>query len=207
MTASPCVISVAEHAGWAHIVCVAASGSMPAVVERRRIALIDAGVPTQPYHHDSLRMTEAAANALIAHVRQSVAARTLESLRTLIPDLSRTHTAVAVAIRQSPFPALPDTVASAWGTQLLYSADGMLYQLAICDAARQLGLELCVYPRGQELAWAAQQLGVSLRALERFVAHTGRPAGPPWQQEHRRAYAAGIVALSASVRGLGLSEA
>ena len=46
---------------------------------------------------------------------------------------------------------------------------------------------------------AAQQLGVTPGALERFVDHAGRPAGPPWQQEHRLAYAAGIGTLVAYV--------
>ena len=45
---APCVVSVAEHTGWAHLVCVAAHGRMPAVIERRRVTLIDPGLPTQP---------------------------------------------------------------------------------------------------------------------------------------------------------------
>jgi uncharacterized protein YraI len=56
MGRTPCVISVADHAGWAHIVCVSAPGNVPAVVERRRVTLIDAGLPTLPYHHETLRM-------------------------------------------------------------------------------------------------------------------------------------------------------
>src|SRR3954465_4704164 len=37
MKLARCVISVADHAGWAHMVCVAAPGNVPAVVERRRV--------------------------------------------------------------------------------------------------------------------------------------------------------------------------
>jgi hypothetical protein len=201
MSSAPCVASVAEHAGWAEIVCVGARGAVPTVVERRRVTLIDPGLPTQPYHHDSLSMTEVEANALIARVRQSIAARAREALRRLVTELGPAHAVVALAIWKPPFPALPETVASAWGSQLLYSADGMLYQLAICSAARQLGLHLDIYPRGQETSLAAQQLGVIPEALEHFVGHTGRPVGPPWRQEHRRAYAAGIATLAAHVRG------
>ncbi len=64
----PCVVSAAEHAGWAHTICVAASGNVPAVLERRRVALIDPGLPTMPYHHESLAMEEDEADALIARV-------------------------------------------------------------------------------------------------------------------------------------------
>jgi len=46
MRPAPCVVSVAEHTGWAHLVCVAARGNVPAVIARRRVALIDQGLPT-----------------------------------------------------------------------------------------------------------------------------------------------------------------
>jgi uncharacterized protein YraI len=45
----PCVVSVAEHTGWAHLVCVAAHGNVPAVIVRRRVVLIDQGLPTLPH--------------------------------------------------------------------------------------------------------------------------------------------------------------
>jgi hypothetical protein len=38
---------------------------------------------------------------------------------------------------------------------------------------------------------------VTADAIESFVSGTGRPPGPPWTQEHRRAYAAGIASLAA----------
>lgn len=152
-------------------------------------------------------MTEHEANTLIAQVRRSIAARALEALQRLRTELAPTHAVVALAIRKPPFPELPDTVRSAWGSQLLYSADGMMYQLGICSAARELGLRLTIYPRGQETSWAAQQLGVTPDALAQFVAHTGRPEGPPWQQEHRRAYAAGIATLAGHVSGLRIPAA
>lgn len=202
MSQAPCILSIAEHAGWAHVVCVGARGTLPIVVDRQRITLIDAGLPTQPYHHDSLNMTEEAANALIAQVRESIARHTLNALTRVVSELATTRTVVALAIRESPFPELPRTVALAWGTQLLYSADGMMYQQALCRASRELGLQLHIYPRGPEIAMAAQQLGLTPHALEQFIGHAGRPAGPPWQLEHRRAYAAGIVALAAHVGGV-----
>jgi hypothetical protein len=77
----------------------------------------------------------------------------------------------------------------------------MLYQLAICRAARQLKLDVQMCRRGEEMIRAAQRLGVTEADVEEFVSRTGRPAGPPWTQEHRRAYAAGIAVLAAHVRG------
>jgi hypothetical protein len=201
MRGAPCVVSVAEHAGWAHLICVAASDLVPVVIERRRVTLIDPGLPKMPYEHESVGMKEAEANALIARVRRSIAARTTLAFERLVTELSPTHAAVALAIRKPPFPELPGTVRAVRKSYSVQcAADGMLYQLAICHAARQLGLEVRLCRRGDEATWAAQSLSVTPSEVEEFVTGRGRPAGPPWTQEHRRAYAAGIAALAPHAR-------
>jgi hypothetical protein len=202
MRPAPCVVSVAEHTGWAHLICVAAYCNVPAVVARRRVVLIDKGLPTMPYEHDTTAMREEEANAVIAKVRRSIAARSLDALQRAVTELSPAHTVVALAIRKPPFDDLPKTVADVRTShRLLCAADGMLYQLAICRAARQLELDVHMCRRRKETALAAQQLGATPGEMEEFVSRTGRPAGPPWTQEHRRAYAAGIAALAAHARG------
>jgi hypothetical protein len=201
MSGAPYVLSVAEHTGWAHVICVAAPGLVPVVIARRRVTLIDPGLPTMPYEHESVGMKEAEANALIARVRRSIAARTTLALERVVTELSPTYAAVALAIRKPPFPELPGTVGAVWKSYALRcAADGMLYQLAICAAARQLGLEVQLCRRGDEAARAAQCLSVTPGAVEEFVTGRGRPAGPPWTLEHRRAYAAGIAALAPHAR-------
>ena len=201
MRAEPCVVSVAEHTGWAHLVCVVARGNVPAVIARRRVTLIEKGLPTMPYEHDTTAMREGEADAVIARVRQSIAARTSEALRRVVIELAPAHAAVALAIREAPFDDLPATVVAVRTSyRLLCAADGMLYQLALCHAARQLELDVHTCRRGTEMARAARQLGVTPAAIEEFVSRTGRPAGPPWTQEHRRAYAAGIAVLAGHAR-------
>jgi hypothetical protein len=202
MRPAPCVVSVAEHTGWAHLVCVAARGNVPAVIARRRVVLIDQGLPTLPYEHDTTAMREDEANAVIARVRRSIAARTSDALRRVVTELAPAHRVVALAIREPPFEDLPETVTAVRASyRLLCAADGMLYQLAICRAARQLKLDLQMCRRGEEVIRAAQRLGVTEADVEEFVSRAGRPAGAPWTQEHRRAYAAGIAVLVAHVRG------
>src|SRR5437762_13756598 len=92
----PCVVSVAEHTGWAHLVCVAAHGNVPAVIGRRRVALIDQGLPTLPYEHDTSALREDEANAVIARVRRSIAGRTLDPLRRGTTELAPAHTGAAL---------------------------------------------------------------------------------------------------------------
>jgi hypothetical protein len=184
-------VSVAEHTGWAYLVCVAARGLVPAVIVRRRVALIDKGLPTLPYEHETAAMREDEANAIIAGVRQSIAARTSDALRRVVIELAPAHTAVALAIREPPFDDLPTTVAAVRTS----------YRLAICHAARELNLDVHMCRRGQETARAAEQLRMTPGDIEEFVDRTGRPDGPPWTQEHRRAYAAGIAVLATHARG------
>jgi hypothetical protein len=194
----PSVLSVADHAGWAHIICVAAPNGVPAVVERRRVSTIDAGLPTMPYHHESLGMQEDEANALIARVGRSIAECSARALREMVSDVAPSYDVVALAIREPPFPELPDTVAVVRQSyQLQCAADGMMYQLALCRVARDLGLEVHLCRRGEETALAAARLDVQPDDVELFVSQTGRPSGSPWTLEHRRAYAAGIAALRA----------
>jgi hypothetical protein len=201
----PSILGMAEHAGWAHIVCVSARGRRPFVLTRRRVTLIDRGLPTQPYHHETLSMPRDAAEQLVARVRGSIEATTNRALQGLVDELARDHPVRAVAIREPPFPALPSTVAAVHASYPLQcSADGMLYQLAICRAARRLGLDVQQYRRGGEAELAAAALGVAREDVEAFVVGAGRPQGPPWTAEHRRAYAAGIAALAAYVEGLGV---
>jgi hypothetical protein len=197
-----CVVSVAEHTGWAHLVCVAAHGRVPAVIERRRVTLIDRGLPTQPYEHDTMGMQEDEAEELVARIQKSVSVCTTRALERLVGELAPVAPVVALAIREPPFPSIPASVAVVHASyQLRCSADGMMYQQAICRAASRLDLAVQLCKRGEESARAAERLGVTPGDVEDFVAGSGRPAGPPWTEEHRRAFAAGIAALAPHVRG------
>jgi hypothetical protein len=198
MKPTPCVISVADHAGWAHVICVAARSNVPAVIERRQVALIDPELPTMPYHHESLAMRVEEADALIARVRQSIAQHAERALHAIVTDMAPAHSVVGLAIRESPFADLPESVAAVRASyQLQCAADGMMYTLGVCRAAHDLGLDVARCRRGEEIARAAARLEVDAIEMDAFVGVTGRPSGPPWTLEHRRAYAAGIAALAA----------
>jgi len=190
-------VSAAEHAAWAHLVCVAAPGGVPTVVERRRVTLIDAGLPTMPYHHESLAMPVDEANALIARVRDSIARCASRALQRVAADLAPAYRIVALAIRESPFAELPETVATVRESYPLQcAADGMMYQLALRRAARDLGFDVHQYARVEATAAAAAQLQMRPDDIDAFVSGPGRPPGPPWTQDHRRAFAAAIAALA-----------
>jgi hypothetical protein len=203
---TPSILAVSEHTGWAYVVCVSARDRRPFVITRRRIVLIERGLPTQPYEHETQAMRPDEAEALVAKVRNSVARTTDLALGRLVDELSRDHPVTTLTIRKPPFEELPASVAAVHASHRLQSsADGVLYHLAICDAATRLELEVHRCRRGDEINFAAMALGVSPDTVEEFVTGSGRPSGPPWTVEHRHGYAAAIGALAGRVRGLTIA--
>ena len=70
------------------------------------------GLPTMPYHHESLGMREAEANVLIARVRRSIAACTARALTGVVTELAPCIRSSLSRFARPTFPALPETVAA-----------------------------------------------------------------------------------------------
>ncbi len=168
MIRTPSILAVSEHTGWAYVVCVSARERRPFVITRRRITLIDRGLPTQPYEHETRARRPDEAEALVANVRNSVGKTTDLALGRLVDEVSREHPVTTLTIRKPPFEKLPASVAAVHASyQLLCSADGVLYHLAICNAAKRLGLGVQLCP--------ARRRGRPRRGSARRV--TGRGGG------------------------------
>ena len=191
------VLGVADHGGWAVCVTVAANRGVPAIVDRRRIDLLEPGVPSQPYHHDAVGMPRPQAEKLVARVRESVMRTTLESVKQVRDDLQPPYTIVAMTIRTPPLDYVPVTVAQAHASySVMCRADGMMYHDALCQAATRLKIPVERHDRGAEVARAANRLDVSTEEVEQFLQRTGKALGSPWQKEHRLAAAAAIGVLA-----------
>ena len=190
------VIGVADHSGWAILVSVATMNGAPAVVDRRRVELIEKGVPSQPYHHETLTLGDTEAERMLRQVRRSISARTATAFDRLAADLSPQYRVSAITIRQPPLPTLPATVAEVHSSyHVQCRADGMLYHSAICAAARERGWTVTLHPRGKELDIAANALQASPHEVERFLNDLRHRMKPPWTAEHRNAVAAAIGSL------------
>ena len=193
----PVVIGVADHGGWANLVSVAAKDGQPVVIDRRRATTIDAGVPSQPYHHDTLTMSDADAEALLRKVKRSVAERTARAFDQLATDLGAQYRVEAITIRVPPLERLPATAKEAHASyHVQCRADGMLYHVALCEAADARGWTVVMVPRGDEISRAAEALACGERRVEQFVGGLKAVLGPPWSVEHRNACAAAIAELS-----------
>ncbi len=178
-------VGVADHAGWAVLVTVAGE----AVLDRRRVALIDDGLPKLPHHHEAQSLRLAEAEALIGTVRASAKRHAQACLDALADDASEAIAGIAVRA----CPSLPDTLEERitnYRAQCV--ADTVMYRHALAKAAAARDWSVHWYEPKRVFANAAAAL--QQESLEDLLARTGAALGPPWQKDHRIAMAAAIAA-------------
>ncbi|MDP1846848.1 MAG: hypothetical protein Q8K79_03565 [Solirubrobacteraceae bacterium] len=179
-------LGVAHHFGWA--VAVTASAEHR-VVDRRRIALVEPGLPAAPVHHrDGRRLDDAAIAALVARVRTSAvrtASASLDELAATVPE-----PIVSMSLRAWP-PDFPTDVALQRRAPHESRADSVMYRQVLAELARARGWAVHLYDAAAVEGQAAGVLGE--RADEVLRGPRAR-LGPPWTKDHRMALAAAIMA-------------
>jgi hypothetical protein len=189
-------VGVADHNGWAVLVCVAMRSGVPVVLVHRRVRLIEEGLPTQPYHHETLSMSPQDAEELVRKVRESAYRRAYFALASLQSDVRPEHRISSLGIRQPSIPALPETVAEAHASpSLLVAADGMIYHDAICAAARALRWSVVLHAPGDEMSEADLAMGRRSGWAAKLLKTVERSPSRPWTSERRSAAAAALATL------------
>ena len=188
MAASGCAIGVSDHGGWAVLVTVAPDGSL---LDRRRIELVDEGLPKLPHHHDAQGLPVDEAVALVERVRASAerhATRELDALVTAVPRI------LGIALRKCP--NLPSSIAERIKDYRAQNvADWVMYRQALASAAEARGWRVQWYDAKKVFDAASQALRVE--SLDAHFLRVRRTAGPPWNNDHKLAMAAAIVAARA----------
>ena len=182
-------LGIAHHLGWA--VAVTASADHE-VVDRRRIELIEPGLPAAPIHHEggphllhrsAEPLDDDALAALVADVRASVVRATsaaLDELATASPE-----PIVSMSLRAWPAD-FPEDIAVQRRVPYESRADSVMYRQVLAELAHDRGWVVHLYDAKDVEAEAARILGE--RADE--VLHGPRATlGPPWSKDHRMALA------------------
>jgi hypothetical protein len=178
-------VGVAHHLGWAVVVTAAADYK---VVDRRRIELIEPGMPTAPIHHEGKPLDDTAAAALVAKVRASAVRATSASLDALAAELP--GPIVSMSLRGWPLD-FPEDIAVQRRAPYESHADSIMYRQVLAGLARERGWDVEFFNAKDVESQAVRILGE--RADE--VLHGPRATlGPPWNKDHRMALAATIVA-------------
>ena len=191
------VLGATDHYGRAELVTVGRRDGEPALLDRRRVELIDPDLPVAPYHHEALELELAVATELVERVRASVARCALAALL----EVKDAFGPRALVLPASPHERLPDSLAEILASRpLTNAADGMMYREALATAAAELGLEVVRTPRKADpREAAAAALGLDLAAVDALVAGFGREAGAPWRKDHKLAAAAALSVLYAEL--------
>lgn len=177
-------IGLADHFGWA--IAVTSSADY-AVIDRRRIELVEAGVTAAPIHYDSARLDVAATAALVAKVRESVARATATAFEELAAALPKP--VASIALRHWP-PDFPTDIAIQRRTPYEARADAIMYRQVLTDIARTRGWKVHFYDAKQVVEQARALLA---ERADEVLDGPRVKLGPPWTKDHRVALAATIV--------------
>jgi hypothetical protein len=187
-------IGIAHHLGWA----VAVTASVDhRVVDRRRIELIEPGLPTAPIHHEggpwdlhrrSEPLDDDPLAALVADVRASAvraATAALEELDAAVP-------APIVSLSLPAWPAeFPADIAVQRCVPYESRADSVMYRQVLAEVGRARGWEIHLYQAKDVEGEAVRILGDRAEAV---LQGPRARLGPPWSKDHRMALSATIVA-------------
>ena len=187
-------LGIAHHLGWAVAVTASADHT---VVDRRRIELLEPGLPAAPVHHEggphllhrsAEPLDDDALAALVANVRASAVRATsssLDELAAAAPD-----PIVSISIRAWPAD-FPTDIALQRRVPYESRADSVMYCQVLADLAQNRGWEVRTYIAKTVEDEAARMLGDRADEVLRGPRTT---LGPPWSKDHRMALAATIVA-------------
>ena len=178
-------LGIADHLGWA--IAVTATEDH-AVLDRRRIELVEPGVSAAPLHYESRRLDVAATAALVEQVRASVVRATSAALDELAAELPGPLRCISLRVWPPDF---PDDIAVQRRAPWEARADAVMYRQELAELAHARGWGVHLYDAGAVEGQAARVLGD--RAHE--ILHGPRATlGPPWTRDHRIALAATVVA-------------
>jgi len=185
-------------------VVVAGSPRAPAVIDRRRIELVDPRTPggKQPYHAAE-RLELKKAEELVRRCTDDARGLARQALRAVMDDLrEKDHDLVGCGILLGsgrPATTLAATLAS---HAFIHTAEGVLFRDVLTHASERCGLAVLGVRERELFARGAAELRVPVKELQRRVTEMGRPLGPPWTQDEKHATLVGWLALAArSKRG------
>src|SRR5688572_1444502 len=197
MGESRAAVGCSDHSGWAVLVSVVGQPANPVVVDRCRVTLHDDRRPRQPYHAVADRPLDEA-GPVIAEVESAALAGARAAIEALVAELAETGHRVAAVGVAAGTTALPDSLPAILGSHpRLHAAEGELYREAVADAAADLGLAVARFPTKRASDEAATAVGLTADAWSERLKQIGRHLGPPWQNDHRDATSAAVLALLA----------
>jgi hypothetical protein len=193
---SKAALGFSVHTGWAAAVTIAGTPDAVSVVDRRRVDLLEPGVPWEVYHAAG-RGRPGGAERLIERAKESALRLATDALEAITEEL-RTAGRDLVAsgvVLSGARPLL--TVQEALATHAAkHSAEGQLYRQALLDASRALALHVVALPLRELEDAAVAQLRRPPHQVRGRISELGRDLGPPWTADQKHAALIAWLALA-----------
>jgi hypothetical protein len=186
-------LGIADHFGWAIVVTASADHE---VVDRRRIELIEPGLPAAPIHYEGKRLDVAATGVLVANVRVSVVRATSAALDEIAAALP--EPVVSISLRAWP-PDFPDDIAVQRRPPYEARVDAIMYRQVLSELAHIRGWDVHLYHAKSVVGQAVSVLG---DRADEVLLGLRATLGPPWTKDHQMALAATIVGGTVSASGV-----
>lgn len=194
--AEPVALGVRVHSGWAALVAVTGTMRSPRVLDRRRIVLVEPGIPKQPYH-TAENLPLKAATKLIGRSRACARLQARRAFRSVLSELKgKGHKAAGCGLLLASGRPLPGLAATLASHALIHTAEGELFREAIAHASRQCRLPVTAVKERELFAECGKKLRLSASELPRRLTDLGRALGPPWTQDEKFAALAAWLALA-----------
>ena len=187
-------VGIAHHFGWA--VAVTATSNYE-VVDRRRLELIEPGLPTAPIHHEGGAhlmhgsgefLDDQALASLVATVRSSIVRRAraaFDELAALLPS-----PITSLALRRWP-EDFPEDITILRRPPYESRADSVMYCKVLAEVGGRRGWEVITYDAKTVESEAGDILGPRTHEV---LNEPRTLLGPPWSKDHRLALAGTIAA-------------
>jgi hypothetical protein len=181
---------------------VAGPADAPAAIARRRIEMVDRGVPgaAQPYHAAAgLNIRDA--ERIVTNCAARAALLAQRALAAMVEELLSAGYAVTgcglLLASGRPLPALESILAS---HPLIHTAEGELFREALRAASRECGVPMAAVKERELFTRGTAELGIPEDALQQRLSEMGRVIGAPWRQDEKYAAMVGWLALAGEIR-------
>ncbi len=184
---------VKAHSGWAALVVVGEHDGEFAVVDRRRIELVEDEWARQPYHA-AKGMEAGAARDVVERGIEAAKRVAVREMRAAVKRERKNEVIACAVLITNPMPdwMIEEILAVHFR---MHKAEGVLFRDALVRATKACGLQVIAIPEKLLTKHAERALGSPMSGLAKKVATLGKFVGPPWGKDQKDASLAAMIAL------------
>jgi hypothetical protein len=193
----PAALGFRMHSGWGVLVAVCGDTDSVAVIDRRRIVVIDPATPggNQPYHYAADLSPEKAAQhiAKCGALSESMAHDAIkQTLAELGEGKYRVASAAVLMAAGHLLPSLPEILRA---HPLIHTAEGEFFRKSVIKACQRLKIPVTQIRERELEEQAKSAFGKRAALVSRRISTIRASIGPPWTADHKAAALGALLTL------------